>query len=81
MITPDELLMLNDEASVPDREYVNVSPSASEALAVPTDVWFSATEKVLDELITGKMSLTLVTLMVRVWVVVLVPSDAVTVTE
>ena len=48
---------------------------------MPTDVWFSAAEKVFDELITGEYSLTLVTLMVSDCVSVLVPSDAVTVTE
>ena len=77
--------MLNDEASVPNpilvKLYIRLSPSASLAVTVPTDVWFSATEKVFDELITGGLSFTLVTLMVNAWVAVLVPSAAVTVTE
>ena len=81
MITPDEPLILNDEASVPLREYVKLSPSASLAVAVPTDVWFSATLKDAEEVIDGLLSFRLVTLTVSDWVVVLAPSLTFTVTE
>ena len=78
VITPDELI-LNNEASVPDRAKVKLSPSASLAVTLPTLVWFSSTVKVEDEVITGLLSFKLVTLIVMSWVVELVPSLAVTV--
>ena len=74
-------MILKALASVPVREKVKELPSASLAVTVPTDVWFSAALKVAEELITGLMSLTLVTLMVSAWEVVLAPSLTVTVTE
>ena len=67
-------------ASVPLNEYVNDAPSGSLTETPPIDVWFSAAEKVADELKDGA-SFTLVTLMVTPCVVELVPSDAVTVAE
>ena len=57
---------------------VSESPSSSEAVTVPIVVWFSAALKV-DEEVNAGASLTLVTLTVISWVVVLVPSLAVTV--
>ena len=81
VMTPEDELMLKEEASVPLKEYVILSPSSSLAVTVPTDVWFSAALKVAEELITGSLSLTLVTLMVKAWVSVLVPSLALTVME
>ena len=83
MITPDELLMLNDEASVPDTEYVRLSPSASLALAVPTDVWFSATVNDALDVKTGEKptSATSATFTVNVLLTLLVPSVTVTITE
>ena len=57
---------------------VTESPSASVAVTVSIDVWFSAALKVADEVKTGA-SLTSVTFTVMAWVVVLVPSLAVTV--
>ena len=58
--------MLNEAASVPVRVKVRVSlVSVSVAVAVPTAVVFSAALKVDDEVMTGEVSLTLVTLMVR----------------
>ena len=81
MITPDELI-LNDEASVPDTEYVRLSPSASEALAVPTDVWFSATVNDALDVKTGEeFSATSATFTVNVLLTLLVPSVTVTITE
>ena len=58
---------------------VTVSAVQSWAVTVPMAVWFSAALKVAAEVITGATSLTLVTLMVTAWLVVLVPSEAVTV--
>ena len=55
------------------------SPSASVAVTVSIAVWFSAAEKVADEVKTGALSLTSVTFTVMSWVVELVPSVAVTV--
>ncbi len=53
MITPEEL-MLNDEASVPDREYVRLSFSGSEADTVTTLVSFSSLLKLFAKFdITG----------------------------
>ena len=49
-----------DEASAPDIEYVNTSPSASVAVTVPIDVWFSAALNVEPDVIVGA-SLMLVT--------------------
>ena len=57
---------------------VTLSPSASVAVTVSIAVWFSAALKV-DEEVNAGASLTLVTLTVISWVVVLVPSLAVTV--
>ena len=47
--------MAKDAASVPDIEYVRVSPSASEAVMVPTAVWFSFTLKTESDM-TGLLS-------------------------
>ena len=41
---------------------VTESPSASVAVTVPMDVWFSAALKVASEVNSGAMSFTLVTL-------------------
>ena len=49
--------MVKDAASVPDIEYVRVSPSASEAVMVPTAVWFSFISKDEDEVNIGRLSL------------------------
>ena len=68
-------------SSDPEIAKVTESPSASLAVTVPILVWFSAALKVAEEVKAGSLSLTLVTLMVRDWVVVLVPSEVVTVAE
>ena len=44
-MTPEEELILNEEASVPLIEKVKELPSASLAVTVPTEVWFSAALK------------------------------------
>ena len=51
--------MAKDAASVPDIEYVRVSPSASEAVMVPTAVWFSLALKDEAEVMDGLLSLRL----------------------
>ena len=53
---------------------VTSSPSASVAVTVSIAVWFSAALKVADEVKTGELSLTLVTLTVMSWVLELTPS-------
>ena len=55
------------------------SSSGSVAVTVAIAVWFSAALKVGLEVKTGAMSLTSVTLTVIAWVIILVPSLAVTV--
>ena len=55
--------MASKLASVPLNEYVNVAPSGSLTETLPIDVWFSAAEKVADELKDGA-SFTSVTLIV-----------------
>ena len=72
--------MASKLASVPLNEYVNVAPSGSLTETLPIDVWFSAAEKVADELKDGA-SFTLVTVTVMSWVTGLVPSVADTVAE
>ena len=57
------------------------SPSASVAVAWPTAVVFSSNEYSLEDVITGLLSFTFVTLTVIAWLVELVPSLAVTVAE
>ena len=61
-------------SSDPEIAKVTESPSASLAVTVPMAVWFSAALKVAEEVKTGELSSTLVTLMVTAWLVVLVPS-------
>ena len=70
--------MASKLASVPLNEYVNDAPSGSLTETLPIDVWFSAAEKVADELKDGA-SFTLVTVTVMSWVTGLAPSVAVTV--
>ena len=77
MRTPAAVMASSD----PEIVKVTESPSASLAVAVPLLVWFSAALKVAAEVKAGSLSLTLVTLMVTAWLVVLVPSEVVTVAE
>ncbi len=70
--------MASKLASVPLNEYVNVAPSGSLTETLPIDVWFSAAEKVADELKDGA-SFTLATATAKVSVTGLTPSVAVTV--
>ena len=65
--------------SDPETLKLTESPSASVAVNVPIAVWFSAALRVALEVKTGATSLTLVTLTVKSWVVVLTPSLAETV--
>ena len=46
--------MLNEDASVPDRRKLKLSPSASVAVTVPTSILFSSTIKVEDEVMLGE---------------------------
>ena len=64
-----------------DPETLNVtsSPSSSVAVTVPIAVWFSSALKVASEVNSGATSFVLVTSTVISWVVVFVPSLAVTV--
>ena len=55
------------------------SPSASVAVDWPTSVVFSSIEYSLEDVITGLLSFTFVTLIVMSWVAELVPSLAVNV--
>ena len=45
MSTPEDESILTAEASVPETEYVMVSPSLSVAVTVPMAVWFSSAVK------------------------------------
>ena len=78
---PDEL-NVKSPASSPARVVLKPteSPSASEPVRVATASVPSATENASAEVNTGAMSFTFVKLTVISWVVVLVPSDAVTTT-
>ena len=53
-------------SSDPEIAKVTESPSASLAVTVPMAVWFSAALRVAAEVITGAMSLALLTLTVNV---------------
>ena len=53
---------------------VTTSPSASEAVTVPTAVWFSSIVKVASDVNSGTMSLTFVISMVTSLVSVSLPS-------
>ena len=64
---------------MPDIVKVMPSPSASVAVTVTTAVWFSSALNVVEELNSGKLSLTLIMVMEISWVVSLTPSLAVTV--
>ena len=60
-------------------EYERESPSASDASRVPIDDLFSSTVKEELELIIGLLSLILFIVTVISWVIILMPSLAVTV--
>ena len=58
--TPAEVIANSD----PENRKLTLSPSASVAVTVPIANWFSAALKVADEVKTGELSLTSVTLTV-----------------